>query len=807
MVDIIKQDMTDIWAVAGDVVAPDPAKVRGGWGVEAVPRQWWNWFENRQDTNIAYMLQKGIPEWDQFTEYLTNKSYVQRNNIVYKCILTGVNKDPATTPANWVKAFPESTAYLELIKTLPTTANRVAYTDASGAAQLMAWAATGQQVLATATPAAARTVLDAQQANSNLTALSAVVASTNGLPYFTGSNTMGTTVLTQAARDVLAGADYAAIRAVLQLTTTATRALQTSQFDNTVGSVLTTGAFGMGRWLNLQNTVYTTGVPQDLYGSGTIFGIANGGNSGAGMAIPGLTGTWFGTLQVNAQYPDGGGLSAMSRVFVTNGGRTFTQTAASGTAWGAWAENWTSANLEKTQSTADTTPGRLTKVGDFGIGGQGVTVSNLNALSTSTASGVYRLVTPYTGAPLAGNPFTCIHLVYDNERTQIAFPEGTLSTRMFFRKFSGGVGGSWGNWVENYNTGNTAQIVADVQAGIQPQIDAKVSKAGDTMTGALYLPNIEVGNTSTNGFIDIRNNAANSGNGDFDVRFSVDGSVAGTSGAGRLNISATKGMYINGLINAGAGLSVTGNVNASGNVAGAGLTSTAGLTVTSGTSTLQGVTAGAVTASSVAATNNVTAANGFSSLSGSSVSVRCTDPSNSSNVHLWFYDYNGGERALVYADSDGALHLRTRGQADAVTINSNRSVTFGSAITAGGRVSGTDVLSQTTVYSGNGGAWLTGDGNLYGGTWGGYLSSYLGNTFMQPNSLGQNIVAQTSGSGSIGSYGFMAMTSGSANPNDYVAGSNLRYSSVNSLSGITATGTWRCMGYSTNNASLFMRVS
>ena len=53
MVDIIKQDMTDIWAVAGDVVAPDSAKVRAGWAVEAVPRQWWNWFENRQDTNVG----------------------------------------------------------------------------------------------------------------------------------------------------------------------------------------------------------------------------------------------------------------------------------------------------------------------------------------------------------------------------------------------------------------------------------------------------------------------------------------------------------------------------------------------------------------------------------------------------------------------------------------------------------------------------------------------------------------------------------------------------------------------------------
>lgn len=802
--DLIKYDMTDVWAVAGDVVAPEPEKIRAGWGVEVVPRQWWNWFENRQDNNIAYVLQKGIPEWDATTEYVINKSYVQRNGVVYKATATSTNSDPINL-TSWVRAFAESTPFLELIKTLPTTANRVPYTDANGDAQLMPVASTGRQMVAASTPAVGRGVIDAQQANSNLTALSAVTASTNGLPYFTGTNTMGTTVLTSAGRDVLAGADYAAIRSVLQLTNASTRALQTSQFDNTVGSIMTTGAFGMGRWLNLQNTVYITGTPQDIYGSGTIFGFANGGNSGSGLAIPGLTGTWFGTLQVNGQYLDGSGLTAMSRVFVTSGGRTFTQTAASGTAWGAWAENWTSANLEKTQTITDTTPGRLTKVGDFGIGGQGVTVSDLNALSSSTASGVYRLVTPYTGAPFAGPPFTCIHLVYDNERTQIAFPEGTLSPRMFFRKFSGGAG-SWGNWVENYNTGNTAQIVADVTAGIQPQLDAKVSKAGDTMTGALYLPNLEVGSASTNGFIDIRNSNANGGNGDFDARIAVDGSVAGTSGSGRLTISATKGLYLNGLLQATAGASVTGNINSSGSISGVGLASSAGLTVTSGTTTLQGLNAGAINGTSVAATNSVSAAGGFSTLAASTVSVRCVDTNNAGNTHLWMYDYSGGERASIYADSGGALHFRTRSQADAITINANRSVNIGGAMTAGGRVTGTDVLSQSTVYSGNGGSWLANDGNIYGGVWGGHLSTYLGNNYIQPGNLGANIVAQTGATGAIGSYGFMALT-GSANPNDYVAGSSLRYSGTTSLSGNYATGTWRCMGFATNNASLFMRVS
>lgn len=217
MVDITKQDMTDIWAVAGDVVAPDSAKVRAGWAVEAVPRQWWNWFENRQDTNIAYMLQKGIPEWDQFTEYLTNRSYVQRNNIVYKCILTGVNKDPTSQPTYWVKAFPESSAYLETIRPLAVSNDSMAYIDGSGVAQNTPTTSFGRSGLNVADAAAARTLYAAQQSNSNLSALSSVVGATNALPYFTGTAAMAVTTLTSFGRSLIDDADATAARLTLGL--------------------------------------------------------------------------------------------------------------------------------------------------------------------------------------------------------------------------------------------------------------------------------------------------------------------------------------------------------------------------------------------------------------------------------------------------------------------------------------------------------------------------------------------------------------------------------------------------------------
>lgn len=215
MVDIIKQSMTDIWASSGDITAPDPAKIATGWVVEAVPRQWWNWFENRQDTNIAYMLQKGIPEWDVDTEYLTNKSYVQRNNVVYKCIVTNTNTDPATTPLNWVKAFPESSAALEALRVLTPAANALPYFTSTSAASTTTLSPFMRTVLDDTDAATVRTTISAQQSNVNLTSLSGVTAATNTLPYFNSATTMIVTPFTAFARSLMDDGDAATARATL----------------------------------------------------------------------------------------------------------------------------------------------------------------------------------------------------------------------------------------------------------------------------------------------------------------------------------------------------------------------------------------------------------------------------------------------------------------------------------------------------------------------------------------------------------------------------------------------------------------
>ncbi|ATW58378.1 hypothetical protein CNR37_00171 [Pseudomonas phage ventosus] len=778
MVDIIKQDMTDIWAVAGDVVAPDSAKVRAGWGVEAVPRQWWNWFENRQDSNIAYMLQKGIPEWDQFTEYLTNKSYVQRNNIVYKCILTGVNKDPATTPANWVKAFPESSAYLETIRPLAVSNNSMAFIDGTGTAQNTPSTAYGRSVLNVADAAAARTLTGSQQANSNLTALSAVAASTNALPYFTGTSTMGTTVLTQAARDILAGVDYAAIRATLQLTSAATTQLQANALERDISKIMRVGAFGLGSFLDLRTHVYATGVPSDCFSAGTVFGLVNGGVGG--LEIPGLSGTWYGVLQVNGHSVDGTAIGAVSRVFITNNGRVFSQAAASASAWGTWAESWTNSNLVKTASATDNTAGRMLKVGDFGIGSQGVLVGDINALS-NTGTGFYLLGIPFTGSPIAGSAATVIHQALDNERTQIATTSGT-AVRTFIRKYASG---AWQPWAEIYNSSNTQAIVDQVTLGIQPTLDAKLDKAGGTMTGQLLVPSVELGSktAASTPFLDFNSSGLGV---DYDARiFGSNGTS--TTGNGRLNYTAAGHTFtglITGTITTAQGL--TGNINIS------------------QVNSLQASLDGKMPTGGGAYTPTLHAVRAVSTM----------DAGIGQGVIMGWNESGTGAAAFINNQGGGSGGFVFRNVNVSNTVETGR-VTFGGTggITCVGLTSNGDIYATSSVISANhlyaggaNGARFHSDGNVWGSVWGGYLSNWMFANLVYKSTLQSDTVNQVP-NGAIGSYAFCYTQVGATN-GQQVGSGNLLYGFAAGQGGQNPPGTWRCMGdVSAGQRTLFQRVA
>lgn len=110
---IVKPDLSQQWASDGDKIAPSGAKIQTGWGPEIPPYQWENFIQNRQDEMLAYLNERGIPEWDNRTNYVGGgKSYVQGSDgVVYKSVAasgpdTSI-QDPITAPAGvyWEEAF------------------------------------------------------------------------------------------------------------------------------------------------------------------------------------------------------------------------------------------------------------------------------------------------------------------------------------------------------------------------------------------------------------------------------------------------------------------------------------------------------------------------------------------------------------------------------------------------------------------------------------------------------------------------------------------------------------------------------
>ncbi|MBS3183766.1 hypothetical protein JIQ88_01555 [Pseudomonas sp. PCH44] len=113
--------------------------------------------------------------------------------------------------------------------------------------------------------------------------------------------------------------------------------------------LLGSGEAGVGQYTDLRGSIYVTGTPTNVFGTGTTFGFCNGGSAAGGLSIPGLGGTVYGTLQINAQYTDFSGSGAIQRIFTT-GQRQWIQLASTATTWGAWQEVITMGNLIGTVS-------------------------------------------------------------------------------------------------------------------------------------------------------------------------------------------------------------------------------------------------------------------------------------------------------------------------------------------------------------------------------------------------------------------------------------------------------------------------
>lgn len=84
----------DIWGMEGSKTLPPTDKIKKGWGQEMMPAEYENWIQNRQDHALAYLYQRGIPEWDSLTPYYKDKSIVQIEGNIWLCTQDHTNKAP-----------------------------------------------------------------------------------------------------------------------------------------------------------------------------------------------------------------------------------------------------------------------------------------------------------------------------------------------------------------------------------------------------------------------------------------------------------------------------------------------------------------------------------------------------------------------------------------------------------------------------------------------------------------------------------------------------------------------------------------
>lgn len=691
--DLIKYDMTNIWAVAGDVVAPDDSKIRQGWGVEVVPRQWWNWFENRQDNNIAYILQKGIPEWDATTEYVINKSYVQRNGTIYKATATSTNSDPIAL-TSWVKAFVESTPYLEKVKNTQVVNSSLPAIDASGNAAYALYGTVGLQSLVASTQLQGRNAIQAQQSNSNLTALSGVTAATNGLPYFTSTTAMGIATLTAFGRNLIASNDAAASRALLGLGSSAT--------------------------LNIGTTANTVMAGDDS----RVAGAAQRGNNLSDL------------LNISAARANLGlGTAAVQNI---------------------------------TTTPTDTTGGRLLKVGDFGIGSvSGISIDDAN---TVPSSGIYAVQTSTANIPSGvGAGGVVINQIWDSNTTQQIL---TFGSRLWIRTKSN----SWGAWQEVYTTNNSNALASQVQASLQPALDLKINRAGDTMTGSLTVPSMEIGNASQQGYLDFHSSGNNI---DYDSRIISSGGNS-TVGQGAITYTAAGGHYFNGLINGTATVAqtLTGNISVS--------------QVNSLQTQLDGKMSTTGGGNPVFASTRLTtswAGAGGANNQGLSLGWNSGEASGFSGEANFVCNRGGGTGGFTWR----SINQNNSASGPTMTLS------YDGSLYVPGRLT-----SATSVYIGN--SFVDNSGNINGSVWGGYLSNYLAANYLATGNLPSAIANM--GTGGIGTYAFLINTSGSNIAAGQTLSSGLTYAATTNNSGGNAGGTWRAMGFGVNNGTtMWLRVA
>lgn len=292
MADYSQLPIENIWSTGGDMVAPTPAQQQGGWGIQSVPRQWWNWKWNLHDTNLAYLLQKGIPEWTSTQEYIANKSFCTRGGFVYKAVRTHTGSDPAQVSANWVRAFADYTTASSALGGLTPREGGIPFFISATGASVFDSTAYGRGMLNVANASAARSYISAQESSVVLSNLSTVTRAANTVPYFNTDTSMATFNITAFGRGLVNAANAENARNFLELANSAIITADPANRAHTLVYRDAAGNFNAGVITATLSGNATTA--NKLRTPVTINGVAFDGSQN--IVLPGLDTSYAGTV-------------------------------------------------------------------------------------------------------------------------------------------------------------------------------------------------------------------------------------------------------------------------------------------------------------------------------------------------------------------------------------------------------------------------------------------------------------------------------------------------------------------------------
>lgn len=119
-----------VWANNGNITQPTSEKIEQGHVVEKPKYEIVNFIENRQDVAIAYLMQRGVPEWDNSTEYPVN-AHISYSGNVYRALTQNINEQPDLPESSsfWTIAWASNSTVIDLTEEINKIKTEDGYLD------------------------------------------------------------------------------------------------------------------------------------------------------------------------------------------------------------------------------------------------------------------------------------------------------------------------------------------------------------------------------------------------------------------------------------------------------------------------------------------------------------------------------------------------------------------------------------------------------------------------------------------------------------------------------------------------------